>query len=112
MDNQQSPAVETTNSLSSSSRLRFDSTTISLLIALTFLLVAVAGLSFYIWYGMQNTPATQVAEEKTVPLVTEDDTFVDPVELTSAERMEILESLSVSTSTATPAERRAILKSL
>ncbi|HMA78063.1 MAG TPA: hypothetical protein VKP88_02885 [Candidatus Paceibacterota bacterium] len=91
MDNDQhNPAVAT----SETKTTHFDNSTVTLLIALGVLLVAVLGVSFYIYHGMQNTPASQVAE--TQPAAEEAATEPAPAataELTDAQKIERLESL-------------------
>jgi cytochrome c-type biogenesis protein CcmH/NrfG len=95
MDNDTQQATPV-NAESTASVTTMDGSTVGLLVALGVLLVAVVGVSAYIWYGMQNTPASQtaiepVADERAEPATP--DTPQPGSELTEAEKMERLQSL-------------------
>jgi cytochrome c-type biogenesis protein CcmH/NrfG len=81
-----------------------------LLITLGVLLVAVVGVAAYIWYGMSNTPAQQMAEE--VIEVEPPAAAAPPGPRTTAEKMELLENLERNPSNLDRDEKRALLNNL
>lgn len=91
-------------------RAPLEGSTITLLIALGALLVAVVGISVYIWFGMQNTPASQSAvDEDNVATSSE---LVSPVVLTEAEKLERLQKLRTNPDNLTFEEKAQRLEGL
>lgn len=83
---------------------------IGLLIALALLLVAVVSIAAYIWFGMQNTPATQEVETPAAAEIIEEDTATQTY--TVEEKMQVMDSLQQNPEGLSEAEKRARLEAL
>lgn len=84
---------------------------VSLVVTLSALLIAVAGVSYYIWYGMQYTPAGNEPAE--VEENTDESTLAttsESVQYTEVEKLEILESLEANPDGLTEEEKRTRLE--
>jgi len=85
------------------------------LAVLGFLLAAVGGIAYYVWWGMNNTPATQIADDQVVPEETTQNTETEVDRFyTKEDQLRILEELDEQSDevTYTEAEQREILREL
>jgi len=86
------------------------STTVTLIVTVTALLIAVAGVSFYIWYGMVHTPA--MSDEAPDTTAVAEEQLATSTALSPEEKMNTVRSLEMNPNNLSPAEKRAILESL
>jgi len=81
---------------------------VGLISAIVILLIAIAGVAWYIYTGMQNTPAEQVAVEPE----TQEMPAAEPGPLSAQERAAVLNSMQVNPDNLSVEERRAVLDEL
>jgi len=97
METNTQPAAQTTTEVSY----------LGLMGAIVILLIAIAGVAWYIYTGMQNTPMDQMVVEPEV---------IEPVTAsespTSEQKLEVLNSLQANPSNLSREEKRAILEQL
>ena len=84
---------------------------VTLVSTVVLLFIAVAGLAYYIWYGMHHTPAS-VSELHDDSMVTDELEENEPIPLSSSEKLERLESLETNPQNVSEAAKRARLEQL
>jgi hypothetical protein len=101
-----------TTSPETHTRVSLERSTITLLVALGALLVAVVGISVYIWFGMQNTPASQLVLPEDTEEIEATIVPPSPGQLSEAEKMDRLQSLRANPDNLTFEEKMQRLESL
>lgn len=86
-------------------------TAVALLITIAALLIAVTGVAYYIWYGMNNTPAA-VGAAAPAPTVTAASATPTAATIEDDQKVQVFESLERNPDGLTTEEKRSILENL